>query len=218
MYRWGNHGCYKPTWIAKSSSFTAESALLLKNFPSQVFPCLFKWRMSTFSFFSLCCESNSCEKQRTPTKMRGLSELISRWGFWFFFATDGVPAAQRQRRGCSQRQKRKEKNTTKSSAEKGPRNVCVIHISRVTSKETIYLSLFHLIGSRFLKLQFDWRPFLLCLISATHGEEEKWPGKRVSCQDYCIWFYTSIWLNEFSCFFTNKCLPGCRTACAAPLR
>lgn len=103
--------------------------------------------------------------------------------FFFFLATDGVPAAQRQRRRCSQRQKRKEKNTIKSVEEKGPRNICVIHISRVTSEETIYLSLFHLIGSSFLKLWFDWRPFLfvLRLISATHGGEEKWPGKRVSC-------------------------------------
>lgn len=134
MGRCGHRGCYKPTWITrqltKSSSntdtFTAGSALLQKD----LYPCLLKRRMPVYFFQLGCCGSNSCEKQRTPTEMRGLSELISRWGFLggFLPLMESLPLKDR---GGVVRSDRKEKTKySKESHRKRPQeHLCYSHLA-----------------------------------------------------------------------------------------
>lgn len=99
---------------------------------------------------SLVLGSHKFTKRSTPAEMTGLNELISEWGLPLMDSV--LHVAQRKRRSCSQQQQQKKNGNTTKTAEKGSRNISVIQISCVTAKETIYLSLFHLIGSSFSKI------------------------------------------------------------------
>lgn len=126
-----------------------KSRINTSAFPKSIFLfiILLKYRMQVL-LPSLVLGSHKFTKRSTPAEMTGLNELISEWGLPLMDSV--LHVAQRKRRSCSQQQQ-KNGNTTKT-AEKGSRNICVIQISCVTSKETIYLSLFHLIGSSFSKI------------------------------------------------------------------
>lgn len=82
---------------------------------------------------------------------------------WMGFATDGFcsPRCSKKEEELFTATTKKNGNTTKT-AEKGSRNISVIQISCVTSKETIYLSLFHLIGSSFSKIAVWLTSFCAC--------------------------------------------------------